>query len=130
MSETREISIDRALPDDIRADGWAVAVHNDYRLKGENHTFWLFTKGERAVKGEGKTDAEALDQVRKIIREAREPRFTLDEFVQHLRLVPPNHLINHPGPGYRGEDGEHVEVPAWTPDMLEYLRPLFHSLKP
>lgn len=51
-------------PDDIRAEGWMVAVHNDYRLNGELYTFWLFTKGEKAIKGEGKTDAEALDQIR------------------------------------------------------------------
>lgn len=42
-----------------------VAVHNDYRLNGELMTFWLFTTPDgRAVKGEGRTDAEALDQVR------------------------------------------------------------------
>lgn len=54
-------------PDDIRAAGWAVAIHNDYRQDGEMYTFWLFTKGERAVKGEGKTDADALNEVRKRI---------------------------------------------------------------
>lgn len=53
-----------SVPDDIRDAGWMVAVHNDYRLDGELFTFWLFTKGERAVKGEGKTDAEALNQIR------------------------------------------------------------------
>lgn len=53
-----------ASPDDIRANGWMVAVHNDYRLRGEFHTFWLFTKGDYAAKGEGKSDAEALEQVR------------------------------------------------------------------
>jgi hypothetical protein len=55
----------RSLPDDLRADGWSVAVHNDYHQDGKCFTFWLFTKGNRAVKGEGFTDAEALDQVRK-----------------------------------------------------------------
>jgi hypothetical protein len=45
-----------------------VAVHNDYRLNGELHTFWLFTKDDRAVKGEGKTDAEALAIVADAIR--------------------------------------------------------------
>ncbi len=55
---------DPAIADDIRALGWAVAVHNDYRLRGEAHTFWLFTKDGRAIKGEGLSDAEALDQVR------------------------------------------------------------------
>ena len=48
---------------DLRTDGWTVAVHNDYRLNGEAHTFWLFTKGERAIKGEGRTDFDALRQV-------------------------------------------------------------------
>lgn len=60
-----------ALPDDIRATGWVVAVHNDYRLNGEFHTFWLFTKGDRAVKGEGRSDAEALNAVRDALAAAR-----------------------------------------------------------
>lgn len=53
-----------ALADDIREAGWAVAVHNDYRQNGRDHTFWLFTRGDRNVKGEGFTDAEALNQIR------------------------------------------------------------------
>jgi len=52
-------------PDDIRAKGWMVGVHNDYRQGGELFTFWLFTKEDRAVKGEGKTDAEALNEIRR-----------------------------------------------------------------
>lgn len=62
-------SVNARLPDDIRGLGWTVAVHNDYRLNGENCTFWLFTKGEQAVKGEGRTDVEALNQVRMRLRE-------------------------------------------------------------
>lgn len=62
-----------ALPDDIRAQGWAVAVHNDYRQHGEPHTFWLFTKGERAIKGEGRSDAEALNQVRASLASGAKP---------------------------------------------------------
>lgn len=58
-------------PGDIRAAGWMVAVHNDYRLHGENHTFWLFTKGDRCVKGEGRTDADALNLVRQALREVK-----------------------------------------------------------
>jgi hypothetical protein len=58
------LSLQSSSADDIRAAGWMVAVHNDYHLDGESFTFWLFTKGERAVKGEGKTDAEALNEVR------------------------------------------------------------------
>lgn len=30
--------------DDIRAQGWLVAVHNDYLQNGEFRTFWLFTQ--------------------------------------------------------------------------------------
>jgi len=37
-----------------------VAVHNDYRLDHEFHTFWLFTKGTRCAKGEGRSDEHAL----------------------------------------------------------------------
>ena len=61
---TPEQRSEDASPDDLRALGWAVAIHNDYRQNGEPHTFWLFTKGERNVKGEGRTDMEALNEVR------------------------------------------------------------------
>lgn len=54
-------------PDDLRAAGWTVAVHNDYRLNGEPHTFWLMTRGDECRKGEGKTDAEALNQIRAVL---------------------------------------------------------------
>jgi hypothetical protein len=54
----------RGSADDIRALGWSVAVHNDYRLHGCPYTFWLFTKGTSSVKGEGLTDADALDKIR------------------------------------------------------------------
>jgi hypothetical protein len=46
----------------LRGDGWLVAVHNDYRQSGEQYTFWLFTKGDRCIKGEAATDTEALRQ--------------------------------------------------------------------
>jgi hypothetical protein len=57
---------------DIRAAGWAVAVHNDYVQDSLRQTFWLFTNGERAVKGEGVSDAEALNIVRARIAELKE----------------------------------------------------------
>lgn len=46
----------------IRARGWRVAVHNDYRASGADMTFWLFTSSESGqyVKGEAATDAKAL----------------------------------------------------------------------
>lgn len=47
----------------LRANGWRVAVHNDYRLNGKFHTFWLFTHPNgRWIKGEGTSDDEALDR--------------------------------------------------------------------
>jgi len=46
--------------DELRARGWLVGVHNDYLLGRDQYTFWLFTKGSRCAKGEGRTDAEAL----------------------------------------------------------------------
>lgn len=60
-----EFTLDAAKPDDIRAKGWMVAIHNDYRQNGELCTFWLFTQGNRAVKGEGATDAVALNEIRR-----------------------------------------------------------------
>lgn len=54
-----------ASPDDLRAKGWSVAVHNDYRVAGQAYTFWLMTHASgRWLKGEGTTDAIALDQIR------------------------------------------------------------------
>ncbi len=60
--------------DDLRAQGWAVAVHNDYRQDGAARTFWLLTHASgRWVKGEGRTDAEALDQIRAALAAAPRP---------------------------------------------------------
>ena len=64
-------------PDDLRAKGWVVAVHNDYRVSGIPYTFWLFTHrhSPRSIRGEGESDAEALDEVRREIeRQAGEER--------------------------------------------------------
>lgn len=59
----RDGEVTRALAR-LREYGWSVAVHNDYRLDGKPMTFWLFTHpGGRWAKGEGATDAEALDAV-------------------------------------------------------------------
>jgi len=59
----------RSLPDDLRALGLTVAVHNDYHLNDVLHTFWLMTLPNEdgtalAFKGEGVNDADALDQIR------------------------------------------------------------------
>lgn len=53
-----------AIANDIRALGWMLAVHNDYVLREQARTFWLFTKKGQAVKGEGLSDTEALNTVR------------------------------------------------------------------
>lgn len=49
--------------DRLRAEGWAVAVHKDYRMHGAPQTFWLFTKDGKAIKGEGASDDIALNEV-------------------------------------------------------------------
>lgn len=50
---------------ELRALGWMVAVHNDYRLNGEFHTFWLMTHADgRYIKGEGLSDVEAIASLR------------------------------------------------------------------
>ena len=56
--------MNQSTPDDIRAKGWSVAVHNDYKQFGLDHTFWLFTKEGHCVKGEGLTDTEAPNIIR------------------------------------------------------------------
>ena len=49
----------------LRTAGLSVAVHNDYRLKGVQHTFWLFTdKTGMSYKGQGTTDISALIDVK------------------------------------------------------------------
>lgn len=55
---------------ELRNLGWSVAVHNDYRISGQDCTFWLLTHAcGRWVKGEGHTDEEALaDCLRRIER--------------------------------------------------------------
>jgi FAD/FMN-containing dehydrogenase len=59
----------------LREAGWMVAVHNDYRLNGEPHTFWLFTHPSgRWIKGEGRTDEIALNEcVREALAAAAPP---------------------------------------------------------
>lgn len=59
------VNVWASSPADIRAAGWMVAVHNDYTQDGVWNTFWLFTKGDRCVKGEGRSDGEALNEVRR-----------------------------------------------------------------
>jgi hypothetical protein len=64
-----EFTYGSSNPFDLRKLGWSVAVHNDYRVDGKSHTFWLFTRprGEDliALIGEGMSDTVALDIIRK-----------------------------------------------------------------
>ena len=59
------------LLNELRRKGWDVAVHNDYRVNGERHTFWLLTNAEtgRFVKGEGTEDRFAIMECYKQIVE-------------------------------------------------------------
>lgn len=47
---------------ELRAQGWRVAVHNDYEQGGVLYTFWLFTQRSsgRFIKGEGRSDRDAI----------------------------------------------------------------------
>ena len=58
-------AVDAGSADDLRKLGWIVAVHNDYRYHGVDFTFWLLTEpGGRWLKGEGTSDAAALNNIR------------------------------------------------------------------
>jgi len=78
----------RGSADDLRAKGLTVAVHNDYRLDGKRFTFWLFTVevngASLAFKGEGESDAEALDRVRGAYANATDDH-------KHAPMCPANH---------------------------------------
>jgi hypothetical protein len=67
-TETQPVAVESNgamdLLNELRQMGLAVAVHNDYRLNGEAHTFWLMTATSgMSYKGEGKTDHEALTRL-------------------------------------------------------------------
>ena len=60
MSEQNNDAVPALLR--MRDAGWSVAVHNDYKLHGKAFTFWLFTRGVLFVKGEGRTDDDAIKE--------------------------------------------------------------------
>jgi len=70
------LSQNKSSPEDLRYQGFRVAVHNDYMLNGEDYTFWLMTKKYNnvtlAFRGEGKTDEEALNQIREQVANFKE----------------------------------------------------------
>jgi hypothetical protein len=55
---------DPFCPDDMRALGWDVVTHYDFRVDGERHTRWVLAKAGRCIAGDGLTDVEALNVVR------------------------------------------------------------------
>lgn len=74
------LSVTQADREALHKAGWRVAVHNDYRLNGQDHTFWLFTHPNgRWIKGEGRNDAEALAQCATAI--ASSPAATLPDCI-------------------------------------------------
>lgn len=68
IERLRAASPSAATADDLRRRDLVVAVHNDYRQGGKLHTFWLMTHQQgdtiTAYKGEGESDAAALDKIR------------------------------------------------------------------
>lgn len=97
----------------LRAAGWAVAVHNDYRQDGEPRTFWLFTHPTgRWIKGEGRTDAEALAQCAALAS----PPSPGGREGEGVPSVPSTAEDGTPRlcPGCRALDGEHNLGPTCT----------------
>lgn len=59
----------------FRTNKWTIAVHNDYRQAGVSYTFYLFTHPDGFwVKGEGKTDEEALAEAFNMVGEQEKKR--------------------------------------------------------
>jgi hypothetical protein len=109
--------------DDIRAAGWTVAVHNDYRLNGEAHTFWLFTKDGRCAKGEGKTDAEALTQVRAEIKRGADIAEALPEQIADVidRLIGDS-LLSWAGGRFDGNDEPFANAAHERAYLLDHIK--------
>jgi len=71
--------------DALRRNGWMVAVHNDYRLDGVSHTFYLFTHPAGIwAKGEAETDVVALDRARS---EAIERMFRFRQLTDNMDFL-------------------------------------------
>lgn len=73
-----ELAWYKGTADDLRELGWCVAVHNDYKQGLVPWTFWLMTLNVGngplvALKGEGRDDADALDQIRTQVLEVEHP---------------------------------------------------------
>jgi len=64
-----------------------VAVHNDYRLNGENYTFWLLTKDHLAIKAEGKTDAEVMGMLKVLASTVEREQDGIDDLLEEARYI-------------------------------------------
>ena len=79
--------------DDLRGLGWSVSVHNDFSLKGVKYTFWLLSyAGEKgrfvSLKGEARTDVEALDEIRQQVHDmdfGRAGKLNYEPQIQYLQ---------------------------------------------
>ncbi len=70
----------------LRGDGWCVAVHNDYKLNGKDFTFWLFTKDDKHIKGEGATDMIALSNAYNQIGSTRIELETPEDELEDIKI--------------------------------------------
>lgn len=98
MNETRDQFIIRAgaavagSADNLRALGLRVSAHYDYLSENQPWTYWLFVVGGdkwpslvgRAIEGRGKSDGEALDEIRRKLALLTDP-------FHHAPMCPANH---------------------------------------
>lgn len=102
------------IADKLRSRGWMVGVHNDYRLHGEFHTFWLFTKGDRCVKGEGRSDEEALAAVERAV-------LAIEGKPDHSRPSTTEGDLREENAKLREENTKLRATLAWYADVANYV---------
>jgi hypothetical protein len=101
----------------LRASGWTVAAHNDYRLNGKSYTFWLFTHPNGTwIKGEGATDEEALIAAEAML----ECRGACDPVGDMLKRVEDElaSLLE----GDKTSDGRYITIPDPGSVLLSYCK--------
>lgn len=91
----------------LRNDKWTIAVHNDYRLTGVSHTFYLFTHPAGiCVKGEGTSDLIALTEARRLAT------------IKQNALISAGQIESIKGILERGESALGKEfIYPWAPDV-------------
>lgn len=57
----------RSRPDDLLKQGWELVTHKTVLRDGSPQIVWIFSKGSRILKGEGVSDIQALDEVRRSV---------------------------------------------------------------